>query len=47
MKDEMFTYHYYKNKSISKENKIGRYIFQIILFCGLAYLGTTLLFFLQ
>ena len=37
MKDDMYTYHYYKNRSIMKRSRTSEYFFEGILFSGIAF----------
>lgn len=36
MKEDMYTYHYYKNRSIVKNDRTSDYIMQVILLCAAA-----------
>ena len=43
MKDEMYTYHYFKNRCIIRPAKTSDYLVQAAVMSGLAYAGLTLL----
>lgn len=39
----MYTYHYFKNRSIAGCSKTSDYLFHTVLICGMAYVAVTLL----
>jgi hypothetical protein len=43
LKDEMYTYHYYKNRSIVRPAKLSDFFVQATVICGIAYAFVTLL----
>ena len=43
MKDDMYSYHYYKRRSVVKPARTAEYLVQAALFCGMAYAVVTLL----
>lgn len=47
MKDEMYTYHYFKHRSVLKHPKVSDYVVQATVLCGLAYAVLTLVVILR
>lgn len=41
LKDDMYSYHYYKRRSILRPSRTSDYLVQAALFCGLAYAVVT------
>lgn len=42
MKEDMYSYHYYKRRSVMKPARTSDYLVQAALFCGMAYAVVTL-----
>ncbi len=42
MQEDMYTYHYFKNRSIIKKDHTANYLLSTILLCSTAFLATTL-----
>lgn len=42
MKEYMYSYHYYRNRCVMRRPKAPDYIFQTVLFTGLAFILTTI-----
>ncbi|MDR3589756.1 MAG: hypothetical protein P4N41_08865 [Negativicutes bacterium] len=43
MKDDMYTYHYFKNRSIVGMDRVPDYWVQATVFCGIVYAAVTLI----
>lgn len=42
LKEDMYSYHYYKRRSVMKPARTSDYLVQAALFCGMAYAVVTL-----
>jgi hypothetical protein len=47
MQEDMYTYHYFKNRSIIKRNHTANYLLSTILLCSTAFFASTLLIMLK
>lgn len=40
MKEDMYTYHYYQNRTINRPSRVGNFVFPLILLLSIVYILT-------
>ncbi|WP_170233307.1 hypothetical protein [Sporomusa termitida] len=47
MKEDMYTYHYFQNRTIMRPSRSATYVFNVALFSSTAYIAATLLYLIR